>query len=81
MEVGPPPDLSVVTFRWVPETGDPDEYNQRLLNAVQHDGRVFITSTRLNGQFWLRLAVLCTTTHREHIDLALEILKDTSRKM
>ncbi|HWV98731.1 MAG TPA: aminotransferase class V-fold PLP-dependent enzyme [Candidatus Acidoferrum sp.] len=81
VEVGPPPDLSVVTFRWLPGTGDPDAYNQRLLNAVQRDGRVFLTSTRLNGHFWIRLAVLCATTHQEHIDLALEILKETSKTM
>jgi aromatic-L-amino-acid/L-tryptophan decarboxylase len=81
VEVGPPPDLSVIVFHWLPKTGDADEYNQRLLNAVQRDGRVFITSTRLNGQFWLRLAILCPATHREHIDLALEILKEKSKRI
>lgn len=80
VEVGPVPDLSVVTFRWLPKRGNPDDYNQRLLNAVQQDGRIFITSTRLRGQFWLRLAVLCAATHREHMDLALEILKETAER-
>ena len=79
VETGPPPDLSVVTFRWMPKTEEADGYNQRLLKAVQRDGRVLLTSTQLNGQFWLRLAVLCAATHREHIDLALEILKQASR--
>ena len=81
VEVGPAPDLSVVVFRFIPKGGDPEEYNQRLLHAVRHDGRVLLTSTNLNGQFWLRLAVLCATTHREHIDHALEILKGVSRKL
>jgi glutamate/tyrosine decarboxylase-like PLP-dependent enzyme len=81
VEVGPLPDLSIATFRWVPKTGDADDYNQRLLKAVQNDGRIFITSTRLDGQFWLRMAVLCATTHRQHIDLALTILKETSNRM
>ncbi len=81
VEAGPPPDLSVVVFRWVPKGGDADAFNQRLLNAVQRDGRIFLTSTRLNGQFWLRLAVLCPATHREHIDLALEILKETGGRI
>ena len=80
VELGPPPDLSVVTFRWRPKRGNDDAYNQRLLKAVQKDGRVFLTSTRLNGRFWLRLAVLCATTHREHIDLALEILKKNAKR-
>jgi glutamate/tyrosine decarboxylase-like PLP-dependent enzyme len=77
VEVGPPPDLSVVTFRWLPQQGNADDFNQRLLKTVQRDGRVLLTSTSLNGQFWLRLAVLCATTHREHIDLALDILKES----
>jgi hypothetical protein len=46
------------------------------LKAVNQDGRVFITSTQLNGRFWLRVAVLCAATHREQIDLALQILRD-----
>lgn len=75
---GPPPDLSVVTFRWLPRTGNADEFNRQVLNAVQRDGRIFITSTRLNVHFWLRLAVLCAATHREHVDLALDILKQAA---
>lgn len=78
VEVGPPPDLSVVVFRWKPAQGNADRYNQHLLKTIQQDGRVFLTSTRLNGQFWLRLAVGCAATHREHIDLALQILKQNA---
>jgi glutamate/tyrosine decarboxylase-like PLP-dependent enzyme len=78
VEVGPPPDLSIVAFRVVPRKGDADEFNQRLLKAINQDGRVFMTSTSLNGQFWLRVAVLCAATHREQIDLALTILKEKS---
>ncbi len=75
-EVGPPPDLSIVTFRHVPRKGEPNDYNQRLLHCIQRDGRIFITSTRLGGQYWLRLAVLCAPTHREHVDLALRVLQE-----
>ncbi len=79
-QVGSPPDLSIVAFRGVPQKGDPDEYNQRLLQAVDRDGRIFITSTKLDGHVWLRVAVLCAATHREHIDLALNLLKENARK-
>jgi len=44
-EVGPFPDLSVVTYRYLPEKGDPEEFNSRLVDAVQKDGRIFISST------------------------------------
>ncbi len=80
-ETGPAPALSVVVFRFVPRTGEADEFNRRLLSAVQHDGRIFLTSTRLSGQVWLRLAVLCAATHLEQIELALEILNAKAREL
>jgi aromatic-L-amino-acid decarboxylase len=80
-QVGPPPDLSIVTYRAIPERGDPDEFNRRLLDAVVRDGRIFISSTMLNGAYTLRLAVLAHQTHLDTIDMAVEILKNTAQKL
>ncbi len=74
--VGPYPDLSVVTFRYLPKAGDANEFNRALVQAVQHDGRVFLSSTMLDGKFTLRMAALAFRTHRDTIDLALEILRE-----
>jgi glutamate/tyrosine decarboxylase-like PLP-dependent enzyme len=74
-EVGPEPDLSVVTYRWVPRTGDANAFNRRLIERVHADGRVFLSSTTIDGTFVLRLAVLSFRTHLELIDLTLEILR------
>ena len=38
-EVGPYPDLSIVTFRYRPQRGDADEFNRRLTAAVQRAAR------------------------------------------
>ena len=75
-EVGPYPDLSVVTFRYLPRDGDPDAFNQRLTDEIQEDGRVFLSTTQLDGCFVLRLAVLSFRTHLDTIHVALEILKE-----
>lgn len=80
-ETGPPPDLSVVIFRFMPSRGDPDDFNRRLLQKLQQDGRIFITSTRLAERIWLRVAVLCATTHLEQIELALELLKEKAAEL
>jgi glutamate/tyrosine decarboxylase-like PLP-dependent enzyme len=80
-ETGPEPELSVVVYRYVPARGDPDEFNRRLLQAIHRDGRVFISSTRLDGKFMLRLAVLNFRSHREHVDLLLELLGAHSRRL
>ena len=75
IEVGPFPDLSVVIFRYVPAKGDADIFNKMLVNAVQMDGEVFLSSTIINSNFTLRLAVLSFRTHLSIIDRTLWILK------
>ncbi len=74
-ETGPYPELSVVTYRYIPEQGDADRFNQQLVDAVQADGKVFISSTLINGRFFLRLAVLHFRTHLLQVDYLLGLLK------
>jgi len=74
-EMGPYPELSVVTFRYVPQQGDADVLNERLVEAVREDGRVFISSTQINGNFVLRLVVLHFRTHLDRVNYVLEFLK------
>ncbi len=75
-EVGSYPDLSVVTYRYIPKHGDANEFNKRLCEEVQKDGRIFISSTLLNGKFTLRAAILSFRTHLQTIDLLLNVLKE-----
>ncbi len=73
-EVGPYPDLSVVTYRYIPKRGNADDFNKRLVEEIHKDGRIFISSTLLDGEFVLRLAVAGFRTHLDTIDMALDIL-------
>jgi glutamate/tyrosine decarboxylase-like PLP-dependent enzyme len=68
------PELSVVVYRYVPETGDANAFNKRLLEEVVTDGRVFISSTMLEGKFTLRFACLAFRTHLRTVDMLLEVL-------
>ncbi len=78
-KVGPYPDLSVVTYRYLPERGSADAFNELLTKKIQEDGRVFISSTRVGGQFVLRLAISSFRTHLSDIDEALNVLDWTSK--
>ena len=80
MEVGPDPELSVCLFRHVPPGKDPDDVNARLIQDIQSDGRVFLSSTHINGSHWLRLAVLAFRTHKSTVDLALEVIRELVEK-
>jgi glutamate/tyrosine decarboxylase-like PLP-dependent enzyme len=78
-EVGPPPDLSIVTFRWTPSGASlerTNELNRSIVEGARKDGRVFFSSTMLDGRFTLRMAVLSFRTHRRTIDLALRVLRE-----
>jgi glutamate/tyrosine decarboxylase-like PLP-dependent enzyme len=75
-ELGPFPDLSIVTFRYIPEKGDVNEFNRQLVNEIQKDGRLFLSSTSLDEKFIIRLAVLAFRTHLDTINEMIEILKE-----
>lgn len=83
-ETGPEPDLSIVTFRWVPPglpLEEVNRLNQAIVEGIREDGRVFLSSTMLDGRFTLRLAVLNFRTHRREIDLALRVLEEQVRRV
>ena len=77
-EVGPAPDLSVVILRYRPDSGDVDAFNDRLLQRLQHDGRVFLSGTRIDRTAWLRCAILSFRTHLPHIDETIDVLARTA---
>ena len=73
-EAGPPPDLSVVAFRYRPRSGDIDTFNESLLRHLQQEGRVMLSGTRIDGTFHLRCAILSFRTHLEHVDEVIDAL-------
>ena len=75
-EVGPIPELTVAAFRFVPKGKEANEFNKKLLKKIHDDGRVFISSTSLNGEFWMRIAVLSFRSHKSHLDIILDIMKE-----
>lgn len=74
IEVGPAPDLSVVAFRYLPQSGDADAFNQRLLRRLVDGGRVLLSGTRVDDIYLLRCAILSFRTHIEHVDEAVEAI-------
>ncbi|HEY0377206.1 MAG TPA: pyridoxal-dependent decarboxylase [Pyrinomonadaceae bacterium] len=76
------PELSVVTYRYVPKQIAHDakkvnKFNEDLLEKLQEDGRVFISSTSLKDEkYVLRFACLSFRTHLKTIVELLKILKE-----
>lgn len=79
-EVGPFPSLSVCIYRWVEQGQDNDAINNALMKAVNEDGVTFISSTLIEGEVWLRLAVVSFRTHLWHVDHLIDILQKALKK-
>ena len=77
--------LSITCFRYVPDgwrgtDRDLDAFNRALLEAVQHDGRVFLTGTELAGRFALRACIVNFRTGTRDLEVLIETIRDTARK-
>lgn len=74
-EAGPDPDLSIATFRYI-DCENPDQFNKQLVDLIREDGRVFLSSTLLNGNYVIRFACLSFRTHLSQVDLLLQLIKE-----
>ncbi|HEY0874497.1 MAG TPA: pyridoxal-dependent decarboxylase, partial [Vicinamibacterales bacterium] len=71
-----PAPFSVVCFRARERNGiDPDTLNERLLDIVNRSGEIFLSHTRLNGAYTLRLAVGNLHTTDQHVRRAWDLLQ------
>ena len=77
--VAPVP-FSVVCFRAVPELlrGDDralDAFNERVMEEVNRSGEVFVSHTRLNNRYVIRLAIGNLRTTEQHVRRAWELIR------
>jgi aromatic-L-amino-acid decarboxylase len=72
-----PPPLNLVCFRH--KQGD--EFNRRLLDALNQSGRIYLTHTMLNGRVVLRLCVGQTHTEWRHVHQAWNLIQETARNL
>jgi aromatic-L-amino-acid/L-tryptophan decarboxylase len=71
-EVAAQAPLNLVCFRL--KSGD--EANQRLMDALNHSGDLFLTHTKLNDKFTLRLCVGQTNTTERHVETAWKRIQE-----
>jgi aromatic-L-amino-acid decarboxylase len=70
-ELVAPRRFSLVVFR----RDGPDEENERLVERVNATGEIFITHTKLDGRYVLRLAIGNARTTEDDVRRAWEVLK------
>ncbi len=71
------PVLSLFTFRYTPRNAsDLDALNQRLLQRINDDGRLYLTQTQHEGRFVIRFQVGQTSTAREDVLTAWTVIQE-----
>jgi aromatic-L-amino-acid decarboxylase len=70
------PPLSIVAFRLAGDAGD--DANRRLLERINASRRVALSSTTIDGRYTLRVCVLSHRTHRERIEEAITIIRESA---
>jgi aromatic-L-amino-acid/L-tryptophan decarboxylase len=76
-ELAAPRTLALVCFR---RRGG-DDANQRLLDAINAAGDIFISHTRLDGKLTIRFSIGQTTTRRRHVERAWRLIQEAAGRM
>jgi aromatic-L-amino-acid decarboxylase len=83
-EVVAPVPFSTVNFRACPASVPADQwsaFNERVLTAVNATGEVFLSHTKLHGNFVMHLAIGNIRTEEQHIARAWELLQQECEKL
>ena len=78
------PQLSVLAFRLHVNGRSPeqlDALNQKFLEAITRRQRILLSSTRLNGRFALRFALLSFRTHEDRVLEGLEDIAEAASEV
>ncbi|MFV0593032.1 MAG: pyridoxal-dependent decarboxylase [Draconibacterium sp.] len=71
------PPLNLVCFRH--KKGD--DFNMKLMNAINEKGKIYFTHTKLNNRIVLRMSIGQTHTELHHIKEAWNIISETARNL
>ena len=84
-EVMAPISLATVCFRAHPAGCDGqtelNDFNERLMNAVNHTGKAFLSHTKLHGNYVLRMAIGNIRTEPQHINAICDLLQNITQQL
>lgn len=78
-EIVTEPFLSLFSFRHR-SAGDPDAHNLALVNAINEDGRIYLTQTRVDGAIAIRFQAGQFEMAEEDALKAVEVIIEIARR-
>jgi len=58
-----------------------DDFNLKLMNTINEEGKIYFTHTKLNGQVVLRMNIGQTHTEEKHVAEAWKIIQQTAKNI
>ena len=83
-ELMAPRSLSLLNFRYAPagaDTGALDELNERLLHALNDEGRIYLTQNIVRGAYAIRISIGQTGTERIHVEQAWKAIRTAADRL
>ncbi len=80
-EITSDPVLALFSFRFAPPgyKGDLDALNRDLVNAINDDGRIYLTQTRINGDLVIRFQAGQFETTKDDVMMAHTVITEIAR--
>jgi aromatic-L-amino-acid decarboxylase len=76
------PILSLLSFRYRSDgAADLDALNARLIQAINDDGRIYLTQTRFQDKFVIRFVVGQTYTTEADVQFAWDVIQEIARSL
>lgn len=76
-ELSAPVPLNLVCFRHK----DGDEFNQQLLDALNKSGEIYLTHTRLDDHYTIRMCIGQTYTEEMHVENAWQLIREFAERL
>jgi aromatic-L-amino-acid decarboxylase len=79
-EIVTEPMLSLFSFRHRTAETDPDTHNLALVNAINEDGRIYLTQTTVDGRVAIRFQAGAFATTEADVDQAFRAITEIARR-
>ena len=79
VEIVTEPVLALFTFRYV--DADPDGFNLALVNAINDDGRIYLTQTKVDGALAIRFTGCQFDATHADVDMAFDVITEIAARL
>ena len=76
-ELAAPAPLNLVCFRHK----EGDVFNEKLVDRLNKSGKIYLTHTKLSGNYTIRMCVAQTHTEPHHVENAWKLISDTADQL